>query len=123
MSLVPEISAAWGTSRAYVYKLAKGGGPLDSVESATAWRTANAKMGIGYRSLQVEHQVSEGGQGRVENFSNAGVGERTGKKRKIRLKSVEASLKNAIGVEEQAVEAVQRCEEESRADPGVLNLI
>ena len=132
MSLVPEISAAWGTSRAYVYKLAKRGCPLDSVEAATAWRAANAKLGIGYRShghvelppsegLGGSAGVAEGGQGRVENFPDVGDRVRVARPRKIKLKSVEASLKNAIAVEEQAAEAVQRCEEASRLNLSALD--
>lgn len=48
--IVPQIAEAWGTSRAYVYKLKKRGCPVHDVEAATKWREEHAARGVGYRS-------------------------------------------------------------------------
>ena len=48
--IVPQIAEAWGTSRAYVYKLKKRGCPVHDVEAAARWRDEHATRGTGYRS-------------------------------------------------------------------------
>jgi len=107
---VPEIAEAWGTSRAYVYKLAKAGCPLGSLEAASAWRSANAKLGVGYRSRGSKtQQPPSGGQGEVDDGEN---GRSYGKTvpRAVKVKTLEQSLKEAIRIEQMAAEAVHRSE-------------
>ncbi len=50
MGVKSDIAKAWGCSRPYVSKCIKEGCPFDSVESATAWRVAHSKEGIGHKS-------------------------------------------------------------------------
>ena len=132
MGLHKEIAAAWGTSPAYVYKQAKKGCPIDSVEAAVEWRHANSKLGVGYRSKtapgtppesgeSVAEAVEDGGEQGSTAGSHTGAGGEGSKERKIRLKSVEASLKNSIAVEEQAAAAVKRVEEKAKKDPRFLD--
>lgn len=113
-SLVGEIAKSWGTSRAYVYKLAKKGCPVDSIEAASEWRSANAKLGVGYRSRgsAAGDSFSEGdeeGVGRGaevgEQPTNWGAGSRRSKTR-VNVKTIEKSLKKAIEIEGMAAEAV-----------------
>jgi alpha-beta hydrolase superfamily lysophospholipase len=104
------IADSWGTSRAYVYKLAKKGCPIDDLEQATLWRTANSKLGIGSRSkktLQTHHQ--EGGKlVEVQSYRKTPT--------KIKVKTIEQSLKQAIAVEQQSAEAVDRLREAGELD-------
>lgn len=130
MSKIEEIAQAWRTSRAYVYKLAKKGCPVDDVEAASAWRSAHSKLGVGFRSKDRLDSTpasgegseggadAQGGQGKVGSSSI--VGGREGRRPK-RLKSIRDSLKNAIAVEEQAADAVQRLMEKSQKDPAALD--
>jgi hypothetical protein len=113
-SLVVEIASAWGTSRAYVYKLAKKGCPVDSIEAANEWRSANAKLGVGYRSRSATQSFSEGEEGEVgigagvaEQQPNWGAGSRKSyHKTRINVRTVEKSLKQAIEIERMAAEVV-----------------
>lgn len=102
-SLVKEISEAWGTSRAYVYKLARKGCPLDSVEGATAWRSSNAKLGVGYRS--------RGTKSAVPSFVDAVHAAIKSYGKTVKVKTLEQSLKQAIQIEELAAQEVMNCEE------------
>jgi hypothetical protein len=55
-----EIASAWGTSRAYVYKMAKKGCPIDSIEAAKEWRSANVKRaGMWSRPLETKTVKNE----------------------------------------------------------------
>lgn len=45
-----EIARDWGTSRAYVSRCIQRGCPVVSLEEARAWRVANSRYGVGYRS-------------------------------------------------------------------------
>lgn len=112
-SLVVEIASAWGTSRAYVYKLAKKGCPVDSIDAATEWRSANAKLGVGYRSRFSTQTFSEGeeaeveiGAGVAEQPTNWGAGKKSYNKTRINVRTVEKSLKQAIEIERMAAEVV-----------------
>lgn len=114
-SLVSEIAKSWGTSRAYVYKLAKKGCPVDSVESASEWRSAHAKLGVGYRSrgAGATTSFSEGfegdegnGAGVAEQPINWGAGAKTYHRARVNVKTVERSLKQAIEIERMAAEVV-----------------
>jgi hypothetical protein len=123
-SLVSQIAHSWGTTRAYVYKLAKKGCPIDSIEAATEWRSANAKLGVGYRSsggLRPDAEFSE------EKNSEAGIGAGVAKqttnwgsgsyhKTRVNVKTVERSLKQAIEIERMAAEVV----ESAQANPEKL---
>ena len=114
-SLVAQIAQEWGTTRAYVYKLAKKGCPTDSIEAATEWRSANAKLGVGYRSsggLRPDAEFSEGENG--ETGKGAGVAKQTTNwgagsyhKTRVNVKTVEKSLKQAIEIERMAAEVVE----------------
>jgi len=116
-SLVGEIAKSWGTSRAYVYKLAKKGCPVDCVEAASEWRSANAKLGVGYRSRGAgaaetfsERDVAGvgGGAGVAEQPTNWGAGPRKSyAKTRVNVKTIERSLKQAIEVERMAAEVVE----------------
>jgi len=123
-SLVAQIAQEWGTTRAYVYKLAKKGCPTDSIEAASEWRSANAKLGVGYRSsggLRPDAEFSE------EKNSEAGIGVGVAKqttnwgsgsyhKTRVNVKTVEKSLKQAIEIERMAAEVV----ESAQANPEKL---
>jgi len=123
-SLVSQIAHSWGTTRAYVYKLAKKGCPTDSIEAASEWRSANAKLGVGYRSsggLRPDVEFSE------EKNSEAGIGAGVAKqttnwgsgsyhKTRVNVKTVEKSLKQAIEIERMAAEVV----ESAQANPEKL---
>jgi hypothetical protein len=102
---VAEIAASWGTSRAYVYKLAKKGCPVNSIESASAWRSENAKLGVGYRSRGQSNKQTSG-----EGAESGGQGPSV--RGRVRVKTIEQSLKEAIYVEEMAALAVRRVEGE-----------
>lgn len=114
--LVSQIAQEWGTTRAYVYKLAKKGCPTDSVEAASEWRSANAKLGVGYRSSggqRPEADFSEGekseggiGAGVAKQTPNWGAGSYR-KTRVVNVKTVERSLKQAIEIERMAAEVVE----------------
>ena len=123
-SLVSQIAQEWGTTRAYVYKLAKKGCPTDSIEAATEWRSANAKLGVGYRSfggLRPDAEFSEGENG--ESGKGAGVAKQTTNwgagayhKARVNVKTIEKSLKQAIEIERMAAEVV----ESAQANPEKL---
>jgi hypothetical protein len=123
-SLVSQIAHSWGTTRAYVYKLAKKGCPTDSVEAASEWRSANAKLGVGYRSsggLRPDAEFSE--DEKSESGIGAGVAKQTpswgagaGRKARVNVKTVERSLKQAIEIERMAAEVV----ESAQANPEKL---
>lgn len=116
-SLVPAIAQAWGTSRAYVYKLITRGCPVDSLESATEWRNANAKLGVGYRSGHTRPPSFSEDQGAgVENRTNQQPGFGGYRRKRARLNTIEKALKQAIEVEEQAAAVVQECESGKHAD-------
>jgi hypothetical protein len=100
---VKIISENWGTSRAYVYKLAKRGCPITSLEEATEWRSANAKLGIGSRSKKSQSPVTKECENESESYHKT---ERAPKK--IKVNTIEQSLKQAISVEQQCAEAVER---------------
>lgn len=116
-SLVGEIAKSWGTSRAYVYKLAKKGCPVDSIEAASDWRSANAKLGVGYRSrgagaaetfLERDEEGVGGGAGVAEQPTNWGAGPRKSyAKTRVNVKTIERSLKQAIEIERMAAEVVE----------------
>lgn len=114
-SLVGEIAKSWGTSRAYVYKLAKKGCPVDSIEAASDWRSANAKLGVGYRSrgaaetfLEGDEEGVGGGAGVAEQPTNWGAGPRKSyAKTRVNVKTIERSLKQAIEIERMAAEVVE----------------
>jgi hypothetical protein len=112
-SLVVEIASAWGTSRAYVYKLAKKGCPVDSIDAANEWRSANAKLGVGYRSRSATPSLSEDEEGEVgigagvaEQQPNWGAGRKSYCKTRINVRTIEKSLKQAIEIERMAAEVV-----------------
>ena len=112
-SLVVEIASAWGTSRAYVYKLAKKGCPVDSIDAANEWRSANAKLGVGYRSRSATPSLSEDEEGEVgigagvaEQQPNWGAGRKSYHKTRINVRTIEKSLKQAIEIERMAAEVV-----------------
>jgi hypothetical protein len=124
-SLVGEIAKSWGTSRAYVYKLAKKGCPVHSVEAASNWRSENAKLGVGYRSRGSEsastfsgseNEESAGGAGVAEQPTNWGSGARASGRVRVNVRTVEKSLKQAIEIERMAAEAV----ESAQANPEKL---
>jgi hypothetical protein len=100
---VKIISENWGTSRAYVYKLAKRGCPITSLEEATEWRSANAKLGIGSRSKKSQSPGTKECENESESYHKT---ERAPKK--IKVNTIEQSLKQAISVEQQCAEAVER---------------
>ncbi|NDG72814.1 MAG: hypothetical protein EBY32_16255 [Proteobacteria bacterium] len=114
-SLVAQIAQEWGTTRAYVYKLAKKGCPTDSIEAATEWRSANAKLGVGYRSsggLRPDAEFSEEknpesgiGAGVAKQTTNWGAG--SYRKTRINVKTIEKSLLQAIRMETIAAEVVE----------------
>jgi hypothetical protein len=116
-SLVGDIAKSWGTSRAYVYKLAKKGCPVDSIEAASDWRSANAKLGVGYRSrgagageifLEGNDEGMGGGAGVAEQPTNWGAGPRKSyAKTRVNVKTIERSLKQAIEIERMAAEVVE----------------
>lgn len=125
-SLVGDIAKSWGTSRAYVYKLAKKGCPLDSIDAATEWRSANAKLGVGYRSrgagappdFSGDENDEVGNGARVaEQQPNWGSGSRQSyAKTRVNVRTVERSLKQAIEIERMAAEVV----EAARSNPEKL---
>jgi hypothetical protein len=115
-SLVGEIAKSWGTSRAYVYKLAKKGCPVDSIEAATEWRSSNAKLGVGYRSrgASAENSFNEGedaevggGAGVAEQQPRWGAGRKSYHKTRVNVKTIEKSLRQAIEIERMAAEVVE----------------
>lgn len=125
-SLVGEIAKSWGTSRAYVYKLAKKGCPVDSIEAASDWRSANAKLGVGYRSrgaaaaetfLEGDDDGVGGGAGVAEQPPNWGAGSRRSSGRaRVNVRTIEKSLKQAVEIERMAAEVV----ESAQANPEKL---
>ena len=107
--LVAQIAQAWGTTRAYVYKLAKKGCPTDNVDSASEWRSANAKLGVGFRSGTPRSSESFSDEGNSDSCMGAGVAKqqpRWGAGARINVKTIERSLKQAIEVERMAAEVV-----------------
>ena len=122
-SLVPAIAQAWGTSRAYVYKLITRGCPVDSLEAATEWRNSNAKLGVGYRSgrsrpefISADPENQEGQGAEVKFQTNNQLGYGGYRRKRPRLNTIERALKQAIEVEEQAAEVVQECQGGKYAD-------
>ncbi len=116
-SLVSEIAKSWGTSRAYVYKLAKKGCPVDSIAAASEWRSANAKLGVGYRSRGAGAPTDfsdsfEGDEGNgavvAEQPPNWGAGVRAPHhKTRVNVRTIEKSLKQAIRMEGIAAEVAE----------------
>jgi hypothetical protein len=96
---------------------------VDSLESATEWRNANAKLGVGYRSgrsrpesFQADPENPES-QGAGVNFqTNQQPGFGGYPRKRPRLNTIEKALKQAIEVEEQAAEVVQECRSGKHAD-------
>lgn len=130
-SVVPQIAEAWGTTRAYVYKLAKKGCPIESIDAATTWRNEHSKIGgVGYRSkgmpeAERANSATQAARNPVcKDFGHKGDDEDEeiekyspqdrvwAKKGKVRVKTIEQSLKEAILVEEMAAVAVRRVAEE-----------
>ena len=101
--LVAEIATAWGTSRAYVYKLAKQGCPMHSVDEANSWRSAHAKLGVGYRSHGPKLPPLGGDALRPQSYDKT--------VRKVKVGTLEQSLKVAIEIEQMAAESVKNCDE------------
>lgn len=100
---------------------------MDSIEAASEWRSANAKLGVGYRSrgAAAPTSFSEGfegdegnGAGVAEQPSNWGAGSsgRSYHKARVNVKTVERSLKQAIEIERMAAEVVTS----SQANPEKL---
>lgn len=110
-SLVKEIAQAWGTSRAYVYKLAKQGCPTNTIEGATSWRSEHAKLGVGYRSRSYrktdegEDSKPAGGKPSIAEALRNLMGGR------VKVKTIEQSLKIAIQIEQMAAQEVLDCDE------------
>jgi len=112
--LVAQIAQAWGTTRAYVYKLAKKGCPTDDVDAASEWRSANAKLGVGFRSHGAPRSSeSFSDEENSDSCMGAGVAKQQPRwgagaaKARINVKTIEKSLKQAIEVERIAAEVVE----------------
>ena len=100
---VPDIAAAWGVSRAYVYKLLKKGLDISSLEAANAWRHSNAKHGVGSRSKTAAPvDVPTPPEAATEHSCTP----RKAKSKRVRLKTLQDSLEMAIRVEELCAVAV-----------------
>ncbi len=103
---VPDIAAAWGVSRAYVYKLLKKGLDISSLEAANAWRHGHAKHGVGSRSKAAApvhaSAASAPDNPATEHFCTP----RKPKSKRVRLKTLQDSLEMAIRVEELCAIAV-----------------
>lgn len=100
---VADIAAAWGVSRAYVYKLLKKGLDTSSLEAADAWRHAHAKHGVGSRSKPA---VPVDGSGPANSAFEQTCSTRKPKTKRVRLKTLQDSLEMAIRVEELCAIAV-----------------
>jgi hypothetical protein len=111
-SRVAEIAEKWGTSRAYVYKLAKKGCPIDSVEAASAWRSENSKLGVGYRTKNAPEMASSSDEEGDSPQDDRTAADYSVPSRRPRVKTIEQSLKEAILVEEMAALAVRRAANE-----------
>ncbi len=107
--LVPAtvIARAWGCSRAYVYKCIGRGCPQTSVEAATEWRSAHAVHGVGSRGANPPSPAPSGAAPANETSGRDDIpdsGNRVGKR--VRLGTIEASLKRAITNEEMCAQEV-----------------
>lgn len=106
---IPEIAAAWGVGRPYVYKLVARGLDTSSVEAATAWRNANAKLGVGYRSKGPAPASTEGARSLPSEAVLIPPASKSAAQPialGIHLESLEESLKMAIQVEALCAQAV-----------------
>lgn len=103
---IPEIAAAWGVGRPYVYKLVARGLDTSSVEAATAWRNANAKLGVGYRSKGPAPASTEGAASTSASQPDSQPIASKKAKTPISLESLEESLAMAIQVESLCAQAV-----------------
>ena len=112
-----DIAEEWGCSIPYVSKLKRQGCPVDSIEEATRWREENSSgRGAGFRSK------GGGGSARVtDGGAEGGSSRKVGAKRR-NLRSIEASLKGAIEMEEEARWQVERAVEKSQ-DSRLPNLL
>ena len=105
------IAQAWGCSRAYVYKCIGRGCPQTSVEAATEWRSAHAVHAVGSKGKAPPPPPSSH-DGNPEPSVNEPSGHddtpgssyRVGKR--VRLGTIEASLKRAIANEEMCAQEV-----------------
>ncbi|MEI6716072.1 MAG: hypothetical protein WCO60_20165 [Verrucomicrobiota bacterium] len=105
------IAKAWGTSRAYVYKCLKRGCPDHSIEAATEWRSATAVHAVGSKGKQPAASISGSGHDEdSDSDETSGHDDEpsTGKSggKRVRLRTIEASLKRAIANEELCAQAV-----------------
>lgn len=124
--IVNQIAAAWGTSRAYVYKLGKKGCPIqipedssveELIKTATEWRIANSRHGVGYRSKKSNNPPTEGAGTENEEIQPSGpVWPPPKARKKVKVDTIERSLDQAIAIERQCAEEVERLSN----DPGKL---
>jgi len=97
------VAADWGVKAPYVHQKVKEGCPLDSLEAARAWRQANCKYGVGYRSKSAKQSgaivptPTKKEPKAKQHYHNAPVG---------KLAALEDSLESAIANERLADEQV-----------------
>lgn len=98
-----EVSKDWGCSRAYASRcITKKGCPTDTIEKANAWRTANSKYGVGYRSKGASG-VTPSAAAPPSSRSESREREKDTSPTALRdLTSIESSLTAAIEVEQEA---------------------
>jgi len=105
-----DIARDWGVSRAYVSKCKAKGCPTDSLEAARAWRSENAKYGVGYRSKAAPSDAPPPTTPAAASSSPEPV-------RSLNLTSLKDSLNAAIQVEQEAhrlvADAQRNCEKTS----------
>jgi major membrane immunogen (membrane-anchored lipoprotein) len=110
------VAVDWGVKAPYVHQKVKEGCPLDSLEAARAWRQANCKYGVGYRSKSGKQAGNDtpahpSPQSKkpeaTQHYDNAPIG---------KLAALEDSLKSAIANERLADEQV------AAASPNMLGV-
>ena len=116
-----EIADDWGVSLPYVSKCKNQRGcPVDSLEAARKWRDENTGRGHGYRAKK-KSPGGEPGDESEKNETDQSTARSLVKKKSLR--TMEASLKASIAVEEECLYLVQRATSDKKEEKLPLRIM